>query len=95
MSRRFCEKPTRSSSAALQQRYEQTLAAGGVALPPSEIFCSPDELRTARAPAIAASASGRTRSASSEQRRFFVKVQPSAKFHGRIKEMAEAVRRVA
>src|SRR5437667_9331349 len=32
--------------AALQQRYEQTVDAGGIALPPDEIFISPDGFRS-------------------------------------------------
>jgi len=74
---------------ALEQRFDQTRNAGGVALPPNEIFVSPDSLKT-----IAA----KHRSLSLEEigatgASYFVKGQPSEKFHGRIKDMAEAARR--
>src|SRR6266403_3256255 len=74
---------------ALEQRFDQTRNAGGVALPPNEIFVSPDGLKT-----IAA----KHRSLSLEEigatgASYFVKGQPSEKFHGRIKDMAEAARR--
>jgi len=74
---------------ALQQRFEQTQDAGGVALPPEEIFISPDGLRqlAARSRRLHLEELGATGAS------FFVKSQPSEKFHGRIKEMAEAVRR--
>ena len=74
--------------AALEQRFEQTQSGGGVALPPNEIFLSPEALRSAAA---------RYRRLHLEElgatgASFFVKGQPSEKFHGRIKDMAETVR---
>ncbi|MBI2149768.1 MAG: transcription-repair coupling factor, partial [Acidobacteria bacterium] len=74
---------------ALEQRFEQTGNAGGAVLPPGEIFVSPQDLKTL---------------ASSHRRlhleelgaagaSFFVKGQPSERFHGRIKDMAGAVER--
>jgi transcription-repair coupling factor (superfamily II helicase) len=75
--------------AALEQRYEQTQNAGGVALPPGEIFVSPDEF-----PGL--SQTNRRlylEELGSSGASFFVKGQPSDKFHGRIKDMAEAVQR--
>lgn len=73
---------------ALQQRYEQTANAGGVVLAPNDIFVSPDELHAiaTRHHRVSLEELGATGSS------FFVKGQPSEKFHGRIKDMAEAVR---
>ena len=73
--------------AALAQRYDQTSDTGGIALPPNEIFITPDELRTLSAAnrRLYLEELGSTGSA------FFVKGQPCEKFHGRIKEMAESV----
>src|SRR5262249_19962497 len=73
---------------ALEQRFEQTKTAGGVALPPNEVFFAPDVLAalSERNRRIHLEELGATGSS------FFVKGQPSEKFHGRIKEMAEAVR---
>jgi transcription-repair coupling factor (superfamily II helicase) len=73
--------------AALEQRYEQTSNAGGIALPPNAIFIAPDELQSL-------SASNRRlflEELGSTGASFFVKGQPSEKFHGRVKEMAESV----
>jgi transcription-repair coupling factor (superfamily II helicase) len=73
---------------ALQQRFEQTENAGGVALPPNEIFLAPDHLRTL--------AEGNRRVHLEELgttgNTIFIKSQPPEKFHGRIKDMAEVVR---
>ncbi len=72
---------------ALDQRYEQTQNAGGVALPPNDLFTSPQDLATLAA---------RNRRVHLEElgamgAAFFVKAQPIEKFHGRIKDMADAV----
>src|SRR5206468_1377023 len=72
----------------LEQRFEQTQNAGGVALPPGEIFVSPINLNAfaARNRRVSLEELGATGAS------FFVKGQPSEKFHGRIKDMAEAIR---
>jgi transcription-repair coupling factor (superfamily II helicase) len=73
--------------AALEQRYEQTSNAGGVALSPNAIFVTPDEL-------CSLSAANRRlylEELGSTGTSVFVKGQPSEKFHGRVKEMAESV----
>jgi transcription-repair coupling factor (superfamily II helicase) len=75
--------------ATLEQRFEQTQNAGGVVLPPNHIFVTPDELRTLSAGNRRLSLEELGSNGSS----FFVRGQPSDKFHGRIKDMAEAVRR--
>jgi transcription-repair coupling factor (superfamily II helicase) len=75
--------------ATLEQRFEQTQDAGGVVLPPNHIFVPPDELRTLSATNRRLYLEELGSSGSS----FFVKGQPSEKFHGRIKDMAEMVRR--
>ena len=73
---------------ALEQRYEQTQNAGGVALPPGDIFVPPDEMSrlSAKNRRLYLEELGSTGSS------FFVKGQSCEKFHGRIKDMAEAVR---
>src|SRR5215831_15598753 len=73
--------------AALEQRYEQTSDSGGIALPPNAIFIAPDELQSLSAAnrRLFLEELGSTGAA------FFVKGQPSEKFHGRVKEMAESV----
>jgi transcription-repair coupling factor (superfamily II helicase) len=73
----------------LEQRFEQTRTAGGVALAPAEISMSPGEY---------AILLGGHRRVSLEElgvldNPFFIKAQPGEKFHGRIKDMAEAVSR--
>ncbi|HEY2380679.1 MAG TPA: transcription-repair coupling factor [Terriglobia bacterium] len=72
---------------ALGQRYEQTRDAGGVVLPPGDIFVSPDQLRqlAANNRRLHLEELGSTGSA------FFVKGQPSVKFHSRVKDMAEVI----
>src|SRR5262249_26995411 len=74
---------------ALEQRFEQTENAGIVALPPRELFITPE--------ALASIAAGRhhlnIEELGSSGTASFIVGQPSEKFHGRIKEMAEAVRR--
>jgi transcription-repair coupling factor (superfamily II helicase) len=74
---------------ALEQRFEQTQNAGMVALPPSKLFITPDELNEITR--------GRhhlnIEELGSSGASIFITGQPSEKFHGRIKEMADAVRR--
>ena len=72
----------------LEQRFEQTQKAGGTALSPNEIFVSPEDLRVVaeKHKRVNLEELGATGAA------FFVKGQPSERFHGRIKDMAEAVR---
>jgi transcription-repair coupling factor (superfamily II helicase) len=72
--------------AALQQRFEQTTNAGGVALPPSEIFLAPEEFRSRASQHRRVNLEELGASGGS----FFVRGQPCDKFHGRIKEMAAA-----
>ena len=73
--------------AALEQRFEQTTNAGGVALPPNEIFLSPEDFRSRASQHRHVNLEELGASGSS----FFVRGQPAVKFHGRIKEMAAAV----
>src|SRR5438094_3012451 len=73
---------------ALEQRFEQTQNAGGVGLAPHEIFLSPGALRALAAPNRRVNLEELGATGSS----FFVKGQPSERFHGRIKDMAEVVR---
>jgi len=72
----------------LDQRFEQTQNAGGIAIAPNEIFVSPEELHVlaARNRRVNLEELGATGAS------VFVKGQPAEKFHGRIKEMTEAVR---
>jgi transcription-repair coupling factor (superfamily II helicase) len=73
---------------ALEQRFLQTRNAGGAALPPNDIFISEESLRElmARTRRVALEELGATGTT------FFVKGQPSEKFHGRIKDVVERVR---
>jgi len=72
---------------ALEQRFQQTANAGGVALPPREIFLSPEDFL------VRASAERRVQleELGASGSSFLVRGQPPEKFHGRIKEMAAAV----
>jgi transcription-repair coupling factor (superfamily II helicase) len=73
--------------AALEQRYEQTIDAGGIALPPQDIFLSPEMFRSRAGMHKRVNLEELGASGSS----FFVRGQPAEKFHGRIKEMAASV----
>jgi len=73
--------------AALQQRFEQTTNAGGVALPPQEIVIAPEEFRNRASQYRRVNLEELGASGSS----FFVRGQPGEKFHGRIKEMAATI----
>ena len=77
----------------LQQRYEQTVAAGGLALPPSSLFCSPEELGRPKVknPRLHLEELGAAELPGAVA--FPVRSHPSARWHGRIKELAEEVRR--
>src|SRR5438094_5581464 len=72
---------------ALEQRFQQTANAGGVVLPPREIFLSPEDFL------VRASAERRVQleELGASGSSFLVRGQPPEKFHGRIKEMAAAV----
>jgi transcription-repair coupling factor (superfamily II helicase) len=73
--------------AALEQRYEQTASGGGVALPPQDIFISPEVFgsRVSMHKRVNLEELGASGSS------YFVRAQPGEKFHGRIKDMAAAV----
>jgi transcription-repair coupling factor (superfamily II helicase) len=73
--------------AALGQRFEQTTNAGGVALPPQEIFIAPEEFRNRASQYRRVNLEELGASGSS----FFVRGQPGEKFHGRVKEMAATI----
>jgi transcription-repair coupling factor (superfamily II helicase) len=77
---------------ALEQRFEQTTAAGGIALPPSDIFLNAEQFGAlvSRHHHLDLEELGTCQAISDTA--FFVKSQPARKFHGRIKDMAEAVR---
>src|SRR5881397_492099 len=72
---------------ALEQRFQQTANAGGVVLPPREIFLSPEDFQARASPERRVQLEELGASGSS----FLVRGQPPEKFHGRIKEMAAAV----
>ena len=75
--------------AALEQRFEQTAGAGGVALPPQELFISPEVFQSR----VAMHKRVNLEELGASGASFFVRAQPGEKFHGRIKEMASAVGR--
>ena len=78
--------------AALEQRFEQTINAGGIALPPTDLFLTAEDLAalTKRRHRLHLEELGSLEISKSSA--FFVKGQPSQKFHGRIKELVDAVR---
>jgi transcription-repair coupling factor (superfamily II helicase) len=78
--------------AALEQRFRQTQESGGIALQPVELFLPGEDWRkiASRQHRLHLEELGASEFASNTG--FFVKGQPARKFHGRIKEMAEAAR---
>lgn len=72
----------------LQHRYEQTESVGGLALPPEEAFLSPDELAGSleQYPWLKLEELGESGS------NFIVVGQPARRFHGRMRELVEAIR---
>jgi transcription-repair coupling factor (superfamily II helicase) len=79
---------------ALEQRFEQTSTAGGIGLPPSELFLSADQFGelTKRHHRLQLEELGSSESSGEGGVGFFVRGQPAQKFHGRIKDMGDAVR---
>jgi transcription-repair coupling factor (superfamily II helicase) len=77
----------------LQQRYEQTVAAGALALPPASLFCAPEDLARPKVanPRLHLEELGALELPNSAA--FPVRSHPSARWHGRIKELADEVRR--
>jgi transcription-repair coupling factor (superfamily II helicase) len=75
-----------------QQRFAQTVAGGTLAVAPSEIFWLPEDFssQASRAPRVHLEELGV--SVFENTIHFHVKTQPSARWHGRIKELAEEVR---
>lgn len=73
---------------ALVQRFEQTWGAGGVVLPPQELFMRPEEIDTlgARHKHLSLEELGVSGS------QVFIRSQTAEKFHGRVRDMAETVR---
>ncbi|HTG75107.1 MAG TPA: transcription-repair coupling factor, partial [Terriglobia bacterium] len=77
----------------LQHRFEQTVSNGSLALPPANLFWSPEELGRSRLrnPRLHLEELGTAEFPNAAV--FPVRSQPSARWHGRIKELAEEVRR--
>ncbi len=77
----------------LQHRFEQTVSSGSLALPPANLFWSPEELGRSRLrnPRLHLEELGTAEFPNTVV--FPVRSQPSARWHGRIKELAEEVRR--
>jgi len=73
---------------ALEQRFEQTTSGGAIGLPPAELFINSEQ--------FAAIARRQHRlhleELGSSGAAFFVRGRPVQKFHGRVKEMADALR---
>src|SRR5262249_39451782 len=84
---------------ALQQRYQQTEAAGGIALAPENLFLQPENFEERRRlhPLVQLEEIGAVEVESGSSERppsvFSVPAQPAPKWHGRIKDLAEDVRR--
>jgi transcription-repair coupling factor (superfamily II helicase) len=72
----------------LQRRYEQTESVGGLALSPEQSFLSQDELRGSlqQFPGLKLEELGESGS------NFIVVGQPARKFHGRMRDLVEAIR---
>jgi transcription-repair coupling factor (superfamily II helicase) len=77
---------------SLRKRYEQTTEAGGIALPPENLFWAPSDFARSRLknPRLHLEELGAAEFANPVQ--FQVRTQPSARWHGRIRELAEEVR---
>ena len=77
----------------LRQRFEQTVSAGSLALHPSNLFWSPEDLARPRVqnPRLHLEELGATEFPNAAS--FHARSQPSARWHGRIKELADEVRR--
>jgi transcription-repair coupling factor (superfamily II helicase) len=77
----------------LRHRFEQTVSNGSLALPPANLFWSPEELGRSRLrnPRLHLEELGTAEFPNAAV--FPVRSQPSARWHGRIKELAEEVRR--
>ena len=78
--------------ATLAQRYEQTTTAGGVALAPASLIWSPEDFTRPKLkhPRLHLEELGAAEFLNASL--FSVRSQPSARWHGRIKELAEEVR---
>ncbi len=76
----------------LQQRFDQTAAAGTLAVPPAGLFWSPEELGPPRlkTPRLHLEELGAAEFAKVTP--FHVRSHPSARWHGRIRELADEVR---
>jgi transcription-repair coupling factor (superfamily II helicase) len=76
----------------LQHRYEQAVAAGGLALPPASLFFSPEDLARPklRNPRLHLEELGAAEFPDAVS--FPIRSHPSARWHGRIKELSEEVR---
>jgi len=77
---------------SLQQRYEQTVASGGLAVPPASLFFSPEDLARPKLqnPRLHIEELGAAEFPNAVP--FPIRSHPSARWHGRIKELAEEVR---
>lgn len=75
---------------SLQQRYEQTIASGTLALPPANLFWTPEDFSRLQHSRLHLEELGATEFPNAVS--FPVRSHPSARWHGRIKELAEEVR---
>jgi transcription-repair coupling factor (superfamily II helicase) len=76
----------------LERRYEQTTTAGSIALPPSSLFWSAEEFDRPKVknPRLHLEELGAAEFPDATT--FAIRSQPAARWHGRIKELAEEVR---
>ncbi|HEX4998664.1 MAG TPA: CarD family transcriptional regulator, partial [Terriglobia bacterium] len=82
----------------LERRYAETAGAGGVALPPAELFVTPGELEAGGVKRLTLERIGLDELGEGDAvgrpvASFRVNAQSVAKFHGRVSDMAEAVRK--
>ena len=76
----------------VEHRYDQTTAAGALALPPEALFVQPEEFAKPHPQHRRVHIEELGAEESENPSRFFVHSQPITKWHGRVKDMAEGVR---
>ena len=76
----------------LQRRYEQTTTAGSLAVPPSSLFWTPEDFARAKLKNSRLHLEELGATEFPNIKPFPIRSQPAARWHGRIKELAEEVR---
>jgi len=76
----------------MQHRYEQSISAGVVALPPEILFLTPEQIHKPYPQHRTILMEQLGTSGSENASRFHVSTQPVTRWHGRVKDMADGVR---